>query len=75
MCLEIILRSCSSADLQSVGLGWEDPREDPREEGMAAHSSVLAWRSVDRGPWQATVYGVTQSQTRLKLLSTAQDGA
>ena len=43
MYLEIILRSCSSADLQSVGLGWEDPLE----EGMATHSSVLAWRI----PW------------------------
>ena len=35
-------------------LGWEDPLE----EGMAAHSSSLAWRiPVDRGAWQATVLG------------------
>ena len=28
-------------------------REDPLEEGMAAHSSILAWRiSTDRGTWQ-----------------------
>ena len=27
-------------------------REDPLEEGMAAHSSLLAWRiRMDRGAW------------------------
>ena len=41
-------------------LGWEDPLE----EGMATHSSILAWRiSMDRGAWWATVHKVTQSQT------------
>ena len=34
-------------------------REDPLEEGMATHSSILAWRiPVDRGAWWATVHGV-----------------
>ena len=43
-------------------LGWEDPLA----EGMAAHSSVLAWRiPMDRGAWWAAVPGVTKSQTRL----------
>ena len=43
-------------------LGWEDPLE----EGMAIHSSVLAWRiPMDREAWPATVYGVAKSQTRL----------
>ncbi|CAM9234683.1 unnamed protein product, partial [Rangifer tarandus platyrhynchus] len=33
------------------GLGWEDPVE----EGMATHSSILAWRiPMDRGAWQAS---------------------
>ena len=41
-------------------LGWEGPLE----EGMAAHSSILAWRiPMDRGPWWATVHRVTKSQT------------
>ena len=32
-------------------LGWEDPLE----ESMATHSSILAWRiPVDRGAWRAT---------------------
>ena len=45
-------------------------REDPLEEGMATHSSILAWRiPMERGAWWATVHGVAKSQTRL---STAQ---
>ena len=43
-------------------LGWEDPLE----EGMAVHSSILAWRiPMDRGAWKAIVLGVTKSRTRL----------
>ena len=39
-------------------------REDPLEEGMATHSSILAWRiPMDRGAWQATVHEVAKSQT------------
>ena len=39
-------------------------REDPLEEGMATHSSILAWRiPMDRGAWWATVHGVTSSRT------------
>ena len=35
-------------------LGWEDPLE----EAMATHSSILAWRiPMDRGAWKATVMG------------------
>ena len=38
--------------------GWEDPLE----EGMATHSSILAWRiPLDRGAWWAIVHGVTES--------------
>ena len=46
--------------VQSLG------QEDPLEEGMATHSSILVWRiPVDRGAWQAAVLGVVKSQTRL----------
>ena len=39
-------------------------REDPLEEGLAAHSSILAWRiPMGRGTWWAIVHGVTMSQT------------
>ena len=43
-------------------LGWEDPLE----EEMASHSSILDWRiPKDRGAWWATVHGISESQTRL----------
>ena len=43
--------------IQSLG------HEDPLEKGMATHSSILAWRSMDREAWWATVNRVTKSQT------------
>ena len=46
-------------------------REEPLEEGMATHSSILAWRiPMDRGALGATVHKVTESWTQLKQLST-----
>ena len=42
-------------------LGWEDPLE----EGMATHSSILAWRiPMDRGAWWAIVHGIAKSDTK-----------
>ena len=42
--------------VQSLG------QEDPLEEGMATHSSILAWRiPMDRGAYLATVHRVTES--------------
>ena len=42
------------------------------EKEMAAHSSVLAWRIPGRGgAWWAALYGVAQSRTRLKWLSSS----
>ena len=50
---------------------WSLGQEDLLEEGMATHSSILAWRiPMDRGPWQAAVHRVTKSRTQLKQLST-----
>ena len=52
-----------------LSLGWEDPLE----EGMATHSSILAWRFVkDRGAWRATVHGVGEESDMTERLSTAQ---
>ena len=43
-------------------LGWEDPLE----EGIATHSSILAWRiPMDRGAWRATFHGVAKSWAQL----------
>ena len=47
--------------IQSLG------REDPLEEEMATHSSILVWKiTMYRGAWWATVHGVTESWTRLR---------
>ena len=58
----------NSGDIRDLvrSLGWEDPLE----EVIATHSSILAWRiPMDRGAWQDIVHSVTKSQTRLKQLS------
>ena len=44
--------------VQSLG------QEDPLEKELATHSSILCLEnSMDRGAWQATVRGVTESDT------------
>ena len=48
----------ATQEMWVLSLGWHDPLE----EGMATHSSILAWRiSMDRGAWRATVYRVAKS--------------
>ena len=45
-------------------LGWVDLLE----EGLATHSSILAWRiPMDRGARWATVHGITESDRTKKL--------
>ena len=45
-------------------LGWEDPLE----EGMATHSSILTWRiPMDRGAWWSVVHRVTKNWTKLSI--------
>ena len=45
-------------------LGWEDPLE----EGMATHSSILVRRMpMDRGAWRATVHGAAELDTTERL--------
>ena len=56
--------ACNAGDavkqFQFLGL------EDPLEEGMATHSSILPWRiPMDRGARQATVHWVAESLKRL----------
>ena len=42
-------------------LGWEDPLE----EEMTTHCSILAWKNpMDRGFWQGIVHGVMKNQTQ-----------
>ena len=52
----------NAGDVRDLGsiTGWEDPLE----EGMATHCSILAWRiPMNRGAWRATVHSVTKNQT------------
>ena len=52
---------CNVGDLGSIpGLGRS------LEEGMATHSSILAWRiPMDRRAWRATLHGVAKSWMQL----------
>ena len=55
----LLANAGAARDMGSIP-GWEDPLE----EGMATHSSVLAWRiPTNRGAWWATVHGVAKNQT------------
>ena len=60
------LPSMQETWVQSLG------QEEPLEEGVAAHSSILAWRiPMNRGAnYWAMVHRVAKSRTRLKQLST-----
>ena len=50
-------------------LSWEDPLDD----GMSTHSSVLSWRiPMEREAWLAIAHGVAKSWTWRKWLSTTQ---
>ena len=53
-------------ETQILSLG----QEDPLEEGMATHSSILAWKIPWTGAWWAAVQRVAKSWTGLKRLST-----
>ena len=54
---------------------WSLGCEDPLEEGMATHSSILVWRiPIDRGAWRAIVRGVAKSWTWMSDLSTRHIG-
>ena len=49
-------------EMQAQSLG----REDPLDEEMETHSSILAWKNpMDRGAWWAIVPRVAKSWTRL----------
>ena len=50
---------------------WPLGLEDPLEEGLSTHPSILAWRiPMDRGAWWTKVHRVAKSWTQLKWRST-----
>ena len=53
-------------EMQVQSMDWEDPLE----KEMATYSSIIEWEiSMDRGPWQATVYGVTKESDMTEQLN------
>ena len=40
---------------------WSLGRENPLEEGMVTHSSILAEDPMDRGAWLATTHRIAKS--------------
>ena len=57
---QILQNSPAMRETCVCSLGWEDPLE----EDMATHSSILTWRIIiDRGAWRTSVHGVTKSQS------------
>ena len=43
-------------------------QEDPPQEGMATHSSILAWENpMDSGSWWATVHSIAESYTMTEV--------
>ena len=53
-------------EMQVRSLGWEDPLE----EGMATHSSVLSWRIPRTEEPGGLQFSGTQSRTGLSMCST-----
>ena len=54
--------------LQCGRPGFDLCWEDPVEEGMATHSSMLAWRiPMDRETWRAVVHGITELDVTERL--------
>ena len=57
------VRSLPAAqETQVQSPGWEDPLENE----MATHSSILAWRLPWTGACWAKIHAVAKSQTRLR---------
>ena len=44
---------------------WSLDQEDPLEEEMATHPSILVWNPMERGAWGPRVHGVEKSWTQL----------
>ena len=63
------LPTVQETQLQSLG------QKDLLEKEMATHSSILAWKIAGEnhhgGAWWAAIYGVAQSRTRPKRLSSS----
>ena len=67
---QMIKKSPAMQETWVQSLGWEDPLE----EGMATHFSILSWRiPMDRGAWRACNSWGDKESDITEQLSTAQD--
>ena len=63
---QLVKNPCVMQETPVQSLVWDDPLE----EGLTTHSSILAWRiPTDKGAWQSAVNRAAKSWMRL---STAQ---
>ena len=57
-CKSVVKNPPPMQEMWVRSLGWEDPLE----EGMAAPSSILAWKNpMGRGAWQSRVHRVAKN--------------
>ena len=57
---QMVKNPSTMGEIWVQSLSWEDPLE----EDMATHSSILSWRiPMDRGVWWDKVHGVAKSWT------------
>ena len=54
-----MVKQCAMWETWVSSLGWKDPLE----EGMATHSSILAWKT----PWTEEPGGLLRFQNKIKI--------
>ena len=66
MMAQTVKRLLTTLETRVQSLGGEDPLE----EEMATHSSILAWKIPWTGAWWAAVHGVSKELDTTEQLST-----
>ena len=62
----LVAQTVKNLPAMQVTQGWSLGWEDPREKGIAIHSSLSCQEnSIDRGAWRATVHGIATNWTWL----------
>ena len=69
MCVETLFGGSAVKDppANAGDTGLIPGQEDPLQEEMVTHSSILAWRIPWTGARRVTVHGAAESRTRLSM--------